>query len=145
MFRSITVALAAAAAVSLAACGSGDPSAAGVRRRTSTAAGEGVGVPFGWGQQQFRGSRPGSARVDPRYVSCTHITSVDPSGAASKPTELLFPATKAGTLASLTRAVAVLLRRRRPRRLIVNGKVIVVYAAAGSDRGAAVERAVKSL
>jgi hypothetical protein len=30
-------------------------------------------------------------------------------------------------------------------RLLVNGEVMVVYAAAGTDRGAAVERAVKAL
>ena len=43
--------------------------------------------------------------------------------------------------------VSDLVRGSAPKsaRLIVNGEVMVVYAAAGSDRGAAVERAVKSL
>ena len=37
--------------------------------------------------------------------------------------------------------------RRRPKsaKLIVDGEVMVVYAAAGADRAAAVERAVKAL
>ena len=43
--------------------------------------------------------------------------------------------------------VADLVRSSAPKsaRLIRNGKVMVVYAPAGSDRGAAVERAVKGL
>ena len=43
--------------------------------------------------------------------------------------------------------VSDLVRSSAPKsaRLIVNGKVMVVYAAAGSDRGAAVARAVKAL
>jgi hypothetical protein len=49
--------------------------------------------------------------------------------------------------AGVAHKVADLVRTSAPKsaQLIVNGKVMVVYAAAGSDRRAAVERAVKAL
>ena len=135
MFRSITVALAATMAVALAACGSGHPTeSSGVAPETAKTRIELAAhvrlapepVPAAARDQGLRAaySNTATAAKDKQVVGLSVFKS---AGVADR--------------------VADLVRGSAPKsaRLIVSDKVIVVYAAAGSDRGDAVERAVKAL
>jgi hypothetical protein len=135
MFRSITVALAATVAVSLAACGLGHPTgSSGVAPETAKTRIEQAAhlrlaaepVPAAAREQGLRASYSNTATAvkDKQVVGLSVFKS---AGVADR--------------------VADLVRGSAPEsaQLIVNDRVMVVYAAAGSDRGAAVERAVKAL
>lgn len=135
MFRSIALSLAATAAVSLAACGSGNPA--------------------------------GSSEVTPeaaktRIETAAHLKlAAEPVPAAARKQGLRATYSNAATAvkdkqvvglfvlrdAQVADKVSGLVRASAPKsaRLIVNGDLMVVYAAAGSDRGGAVERAVNAL
>jgi hypothetical protein len=135
MFRSTAVTLAAAAAVSLAACGSGDSAgSAGVSPETAK-----TSVEHAAGLQLTAVQIPADARDQGLRASYTNAA----TAAKDKQVVGLFVMKNAGVADD----VADLVRSSAPdsARLIRHGKVMVVYAAAGADRGAAVERAVEEL
>jgi len=127
--------LAATLALALAACGSDDPTVA---------------------------SGPTPAAAKTRIEQAAHLRlAAEQVPAAARDQGLRASYSNAGTAvkdkqvvglfvmksAGVADKVSDLVRSSAPKsaQLIVNGKVMVVYAAAGSDRGAAVERAVNSL
>jgi hypothetical protein len=135
MFRSIAVSLAATAAVSLAACGSGDPAASsGVTPATAKARIERAAH-----LQLAAEPVPAAAREQGLRASYSNAA----TAVKDKQVVGLFVMKDAGVADD----VSDLVRSSAPKsaRLIVHDEVMVVYAAAGSDRGAAVERAVKAL
>jgi hypothetical protein len=133
--RTITAVLAATAAVALSACGAGDDS--GAPPITAQAA-------------QASVERSARLQLTPQAV---------PAEAREQGLDSVY--TNAATAAQDRQAVAVFLLEDAgvadevgdlvrgsvpaPSRLIVNENVMVVYAAAGKDRTAQVERAVKAL
>jgi hypothetical protein len=133
--RTITAVLAATAAVALSACGAGDDS--GAPAITAQAA-------------QASVERSARLQLTPQAV---------PAEAREQGLDSVY--TNAATAAQDRQAVAVFLLEDAgvadevgdlvrgsvpaPSRLIVNENVMVVYAAAGKDRTAQVERAVKAL
>jgi len=135
MFRSITSMLAATAAVSLAACGSGDP--AGSSGVTPEAAK--TRIERAAHLQLAAEAVPAAAREQGLRASYSNTA----TAVKDKQVVGLFVVKSAAVADRVSESV----RSSAPKsaRLIVNGKVLVVYAAAGSDRGAAVERAVKQL
>jgi hypothetical protein len=132
MFRSITIALAATAALALAACGSDsepsvDPDTAKVqveRAAHITLAADAV---------------PADAREEGMRASFSN----SPTAAKDKQAVALFVMKDA----EVADQVSDRLRASGPKsaRLIVNGPVMVMYAAAGNDRSAEVQRAVDAL
>ena len=132
MFRSISIALAAAAAVALAACGSEsqpsvEPGTAKVqveRAAHVTLAADAV---------------PADAREDGMRASFSNSA----TAAKDKQAVALFVMKDA----EVADEVSDRLRATGPKsaRLMVNGPVMVMYAAAGNDRSAAVQRAVDAL
>jgi hypothetical protein len=135
MFRRIAVPLAATAALSLAACGSGDPAgSSGVTPQAAKTTIERAAH-----LQLAAEPIPAAAREQGLRASYSNTA----TAVKDKQVVGLFVLKSAG----VADRVSDLVRGSAPKsaRLIVNGKVMVVYAAAGSDRGAAVERAVKAL
>jgi hypothetical protein len=133
--RTAVAGAALAAALALAACGSDDPTRSSevtpdaAKTRIERAAHlELAAVPV-----------PGAAREQGLRASYSNAA----TAVKDKQVVGLFVMKSAG----VADKVAGLVRDSAPKsaQLIVNGKVMVVYAAAGSDRGAAVERAVKAL
>jgi hypothetical protein len=134
MLRSITVTLVAAGAVALAACGSGQEDASSsVTPETAKARVERAAqiklaaepVPAEAREQGLRASYSNAATAgeDKQAVALFVMKNED----------------VAGEVSDMVRSSAP-----KSARLIVNDEVMVVYAAAGSDRSAAVERAVKA-
>ena len=133
MLRSITVTLAATLAVALGACGSGE--------KVSTVTPE-----------TAKASVERAAQAGPAPA---------PIPEAARAPGLRAPYSNTATAVKDRQALALfvlededvadkvadLVRGSAPKsaRLIVNGTVMVAYATAGSDRGRAVERAVKAL
>ena len=135
MFRTITVTLAAAGALALTACGSdggGEPSAVSPEtakmlvERTAKVELAAVPIPEEAREQGMRASysNASTAVKDKQVVALFVMKDAD---VADK--------------------VSAMVRGSAPKsaRMIVNDEVMVVYAAAGSDRGAALEKAVKAL
>ena len=135
MFRSISAVLAATAAVSLAACGSGDP--AGSSGVTPEAAK--TSIERAAHLQLAAEPVPEAARDQGLRASYSNAA----TAVKDKQVVGLFVVKSAAVADRVSDSV----RGSAPKsaRLIVHDKVLVVYAAAGSDRGAAVERAVKQL
>jgi hypothetical protein len=135
MFRTITAILAATAAVSLAACGSGD--SAGSSGVTPDAAK--TSIERAAHLQLAAEAVPADAREQGLRASYSNAA----TAVKDKQVVGLFVVKSA----SVADRVSDSVRSSAPKsaRLIVNDNVLVVYAAAGSDRGAAVERAVKQL
>ena len=135
MLRSITVTLAATFALALAACGSGEDSGASnvtpkaaktvVERAAQL---ELAAVPV-----------PDEAREQGLLASYSN----DATAVKDEQVLALFVMKDA----AVADEVSDMVRSSAPKsaRMIVNGEVMVVYAAAGSDHGAAVEKAVKAL
>jgi hypothetical protein len=135
MFRSTTLALAATAAVALAACGSADPAgSAGVTPETAKTT-----IERAAGLQLTAEQLPAEAREQGLRASYSNTA----TAVKDKQVVGLFVMKNA----DVADEVADLVGGSAPKsaRLIRNGTVMVVYAAAGSDRGAAVERAVEEL
>jgi hypothetical protein len=133
MFRSTAATLAASlAAVSLAACGSGDE--AGVTPAVAKST-----VERAAGLQLTAEQVPAEARDEGLRASYSNSS----TAVKDKQVVGLFVLKNAG----VADKVADLVGSSAPKsaHLIRNGKVMVVYAAAGSDRSAAVRRAVKGL
>jgi hypothetical protein len=129
--RGITAALAATAAVALAGCSSDDggPSPETAKSTIERAAGlrlTAVAIPAEAQDQGLRAS----------YSNAS-------TAAKDKQVVGLFVMKNAG----VADEVAEMVDSTAPKsaKLIRNGKVMVVYAAAGSDRGTAVQRAVEGL
>ncbi len=133
MFRSTTLALAAAAAsLALAACGSGDSS--GVTPEAAKAT-----IEHAAGLQLTAENVPAQARDQGLRASYSNAA----TAVKDKQVVGLFVMNNA----DVADDVADLVRGSAPKsaRLIRHGEVMVVYAAAGSDRGAEVKRAVEEL
>ena len=130
--RSIPVVLAATAAVALAGCSSDDPagpSPESAKSSVERAAGlqlTAVAIPAEARDQGLRASYSNAATAtkDKQVVGLFVMKNAD----------------VADEVADMVGSTAP-----KSARLIRNGNVMVVYAAAGSDRGAAVQRAVKEL
>ncbi len=133
MFRSVAAVLAASAAVTLAACGS---------------------------DEQSGGVSPEAAKA--RIERAAHLTlASEPVPSEARDEGLLATYSNAGTAAKDRQVVGVfvmkdvkvagkvsdMVRGSAPKsaKLLVNGEVMVVYAAAGTDHAAAVKRAVDAL
>ena len=135
MFRRSAVALVATAAVSLAACGSGDPAgSAGVTPETAK-----TSIERAAGLQLTAVKIPAEAREQGLRASYSNAA----TAAKDKQVVGLFVMKNA----DVADEVADLVRGSAPKsaHFIHRGKVMVVYAPAGSDRSDAVERAVKEL
>jgi hypothetical protein len=135
MLRSITVTLVAAGALALAACGSDEGSkASAVTPETAktlverTAHVKLTAAPI-----------PEEAREQGLRASYSNAT----TAVKDKQVVALFVMKDA----RVADKVSEMVRSSAPKsaRMIVNDEVMVVYAAAGSDRGAAVEKAVEAL
>jgi len=135
MLRTITATLAAAAAVALAACGSGEPTA--TSRVTPEAAKTSIEraakvelaaepVPAEAREQGLRAafSNAATAVKDGQVVGLFVMDDADVAGEVSDMVRSSAPESA---------------------RLMVHDEVMVVYATAGSDHTAAVERAVEAL
>jgi hypothetical protein len=135
MLRSITASLATIAAVGLAACGSGgDGSTASVTPGAAKASIERAAH-----VELAVADVPAEARDQGLEASYTNGA----TAAKDKQAVALFVLEDAGVadkVADLVRGSAP-----QPSRLIVSGNVMVVYAPAGKDRGAAVAKAVEAL
>ena len=131
MFRSTAATLAAAAAVSLAACGSGE---SGVSPETAKST-----VERAAGLQLTAAQVPSEARDQGLRASYSNAS----TAVKDKQVVGLFVMKDA----DVADEVADMVRGSAPKSasLIRNGEVMVVYAPAGSDRSAAVKRAVKGL
>jgi hypothetical protein len=131
MLRSITVTLAATVAVAFAACGSGeDTASSNVTTESAKAVVERAAhpepIPDDAGEQGLRAS----------YSNAT-------TAVKDKQVVALFVMNDAG----VGDKVSDIVRSSAPEsaRLIVNDKIMVVYAAAGSDHATAVENAIEAL
>jgi hypothetical protein len=129
---SLTTTLAATAALSLSACGSSESSGVTpevAKTRVERAA-----------HLQLAAERVPAAALE-QGLRASYSNAA--TAAKDKQVVGLFVMKSAG----VADRVSDLVRSSAPKsaQLIVNGKVMVVYAAAGSDRTAAVERAVKAL
>jgi hypothetical protein len=135
MFSKTAVALVATAAVSLAACGSGDPAgSAGVTPETAK-----TSVERAAGLQLAAVQIPAEAREQGLRASYSNAA----TAAKDKQVVGLFVMKNA----DVADEVSKLVRDSAPKsaQLIRSGKVMVVYAPAGADRSAQVERAVEEL
>jgi hypothetical protein len=130
--RRITVALAATAAVALAGCSSDGPSGPSPESAKTT-------VERAAGLQLSAVAIPAEAREQGLRASYSNAA----TAAKDKQVVGLFVMKNA----DVADEVADMVGSTAPKsaRLIRSGNVMVVYAAAGSDRGAAVRRAVKEL
>jgi hypothetical protein len=133
--RIVTAALATAAAVTLAACGSGEgPSATAITAKAAKASVE-------------RSARialaPQEVPAEAREQGLASAFSNAATAAEDRQAAFVFLLEDAG----VADEVSDLVRDSVPEssQLIVNDNVMVVYAAAGKDRGAQVEKAVKAL
>ena len=135
MTRSIAALVAAAATLSLAACGSSDagPDAAVQADAAKTRIEQAAHVTLA------AETVPADAREQGLQASYSNAATV----VKDKQVVGLFVVKDA----DLADEVSAQVRRSAPKtaKLIVDGNVMVVYAAAGDDRSAAVEKAVKSL
>ena len=136
MLRSITLALAATVAVALGACGSGQDETAARDVTPETAKSR---VERAAKLELAAEPVPAEAREQGLQASYSN------AGTALKDKQIvgLFvmrDAEVADTVSDMVRGSAP-----ESAELIVNGKFMVVYAAAGADRTSAVERAVKAL
>ena len=133
MFRTITVTLVAAGALAFAACGSDDGASAVTPETAKTtieraAKLELAAVPI-----------PEDARDQGLTASYSNAA----TAVKDKQVVAVFVMKDVG----VADKVSDMVRRSAPKsaRMIVNDEIMVVYAAAGSDHGAAVEKAVKAL
>lgn len=132
MLRSISLAVLAAGTLALSACGSDAPS--GVSPQTAKASIEKAAH-----VKLATTPVPDDARKQGLRAAYTNA----PTAAKDKQVVGVFVMKDAG----VADKVSDMVRGSAPKsaRLIVDGEVMVVYAAAGTDRADAVERAVKSL
>ena len=135
MFRSITAALAVVAAVALGACGSSD----GDQASNITPAAAKATVERAAHVELSAETVPNDARDQGMTASYSNSATI----VKDKQAVAVFVMEDADVAAEVTERV----RASAPKsaKLIAHGQVMVVYAAAGTDRTAAVERAVKSL
>jgi hypothetical protein len=133
MFRSTTLALAATAALALAACGGSGESAGVTPDAAKTSIEQAAGL------QLTAEKIPAEARDQGLRASYSNAA----TAVKDKQVVGLFVMKNA----DVADDVADLVRGSAPKsaRLIRHGEVMVVYAAAGSDRGAEVQRAVEEL
>lgn len=133
MLRSITVTLAATVAVALGACGSGE--------KVSTVTPETAKASVERAAQVRLAAEP--IPEDAREQGLRAAYSNTATAVKDRQALALFVLEDE----DVADKVADLVRGSAPKsaRLIVNGTVMVAYATAGSDRGRAVERAVKAL
>ena len=136
MLRSITVTLASIAVLALAACGSGEGAggSAGVAPETAKAQIERAAK-----VKLASETIPDEAREQGLRASYSNAATAVEDGQIVG----VFVMKDAG----VADEVSDMVRGSAPKsaRLIVDGEVMVVYAAAGSDRAAAVESAVEAL
>jgi hypothetical protein len=133
--RTITAVLAATAAVALAACGAGDGTAApAVTAQAAKASVE-------------RSARlqlaPQAIPAEARDQGLESVYSNAATAGRDRQAVAVFLLEDAGVADEVSELVRGSVPA--PSRLIVNENVMVVYAAAGNDRAAQVERAVKAL
>lgn len=133
--RTITAVLAATAALALAACGAGDGTAApAVTAQAAKASVE-------------RSARlqlaPQSVPAEARDHGLESVYSNAATATQDRQAVAVFLLEDAGVADEVSQLVRGSVPA--PSRLIVNENVMVVYAAAGKDRAAQVERAVKAL
>jgi hypothetical protein len=135
MLRNITVTLAATVAVALAACGSDEETGtSAVKPETAKTLVERAAQ-----VELAADAIPEVARKQGLRASYSNAT----TAVKDEQVVALFVMKDAG----VADKVSDMVRSSAPEsaRLIVNGKIMVVYAATGSDHGAAVERAVNAL
>jgi len=134
-FRGITAALVATAAVSVTACGAGDTAG------SSATAPETAKTRIERAAHLQLAAEPVPAAAREQGLRASYSNAA--TAVKDKQVLGLFVMKSAG----VADKVSGLVRSSAPKsaRLIVNDEVMVVYAAAGSDRSNAVERAVKSL
>jgi hypothetical protein len=134
MTRKILLLAAAASAVAFAACGGGDDEAGAVGVEAAKA-----GVEQAAHVKLTSESVPAEAREQGLQASFSNASTV----AQDKQVVGLFVVKDAKLAGDVSEQV----RKSAPKaaKLIVDGNVLVVYAAAGADRSAAVEQAVKAL
>ena len=135
MFRRIAAVPILAAAVALAACGSDQDAGAS---KVSAAAAK-AGVERAAHVKLAAEPVPADAREQGMTASFSNTATV----VKDKQAVAVFVMKDAGVASEVSERV----RASAPKsaRLIAHGAVLVVYAAAGTDRGAAVERAVETL
>ena len=132
--RAITAAVAATAAIAVAGCASGDEGAPPVSAAAAKAT-----VEHAAHVELAAAEVPADAREQGLETYYTNVGTV----ARDNQAVALFVLADAGVADD----VADLVRSSAPKRsrLIVSGNVMVVYAPAGKDRGAAVTKAVEAL
>jgi hypothetical protein len=135
MLRSITVTLAGTLALALAACGSGDDSGA------STVTPETAKTTIERAAELELAAVPVPEEAREQGLSASYSNAA--TAVKDKQVVALF-VMKDGGVAD---KVSDMVRSSAPKsaRMIVNDEIMVVYAAAGSDHGPAVEKAVKAL
>ena len=135
MLRTITITLAVAFAVALGACGSGKDSA------SSSVTPETAKTRVERAAHIKLAAEPVPAEAHEQGLRASYSNSA--TAVKDKQVVALFVMKDAG----VADEVSDMVRSSAPKsaKLIVSGKVMVVYAAAGSDRAAAVESAVKAL
>jgi hypothetical protein len=135
MLRSITVTLATTAAVALAACGSGEDTG------TSTVTPETAKTVVERAAQLELAAEPIPDEAREQGLRASYSNAA--TAVKDKQVVALFVMKDAGVAGE----VSDMVRSSAPEsaRLIVNGKVMVVYAATGSDHGTAVENAIEAL
>jgi hypothetical protein len=136
MTRKIVLLAAAAAAVAFAACGGSDDKAGATAVGAEAAK---AGVEQAAHVKLTSESVPAEAREQGLQASFSNASTV----AQDKQVVGLFVVKDAELAGDVSEQV----RKSAPKaaKLIVDGNVLVVYAAAGDDRSAAVEKAVKAL
>jgi hypothetical protein len=122
------------AAASLAACGSDEPSADAVKPETAKASIE---------QAARVTLAADTVSADARDEGLQAAYSNTPTAAEDKQLVSVFVVKDADVAEEVSAQVRQ--TTKKPAKLFVDGNVMVVYAAAGDDRSAAVEQAVKSL
>ena len=136
MLRAIAIVPAVAAAVALGACGSGED--AGTSSKVTPAAAK-ASVERAAHVKLASEPVPADAREQGMTASFSNTSTV----VKDKQAVAVFVMKDAGVASEVSERV----RKTAPKsaRLIAHDKVLVVYAAAGTDRAAAVERAVEAL
>lgn len=133
--RSITTVLAATAVLALSACGSGeDPGADAITPVAAKAS-----VERSAGLKLAPQAVPGEAREQGLESAFSNAA----TAAADRQAVVVFLLQDAGVADKVSDLVRGSVPK--PSRLIVNDNVMVVYAAAGKDRAAQVEKAVAAL